>query len=83
MVTLIGQRKVEVGCVKVGAGLKCRRNDDGLLLKGGVMSKSKVLTLVSSELLVAYTRTEDVLENSLLKIQKAHNTSHTSQSFDV
>ena len=65
VVTLIGQRKVEVGCVKVGAGLKCRRNDDGLLLKGGVMSKSKVLTLVSSELLVAYTREQETCSRTL------------------
>ena len=43
-------------------------------------SKSKVLRLVSNELIVADTRTEEVLETSLLKIQRAHNTSHTGQS---
>lgn len=36
--------------------------------------------MVLSELIVADTRTEEVLEKSLLKIQKAHNTSHTGQS---
>lgn len=45
-----------------------------------VLSKSKVLRLVSNELIVADTRTDEVLDKSLLRIQKAHNTSHTGQS---
>lgn len=46
------------------------------------MSKSRMLTSVSSELIVTDTRTKEMLEKSLLnlKIQKAHNTSHTGWS---
>lgn len=45
-----------------------------------VMSKLKVLRLVLSELIVADTRTQDVLESSFSKIQKAQNTSHSCQA---
>ena len=79
---------VEVRCVKIGAGSECRSQEEVLFSKGGkrwptrVMSKSKVLTMVLNELIVADTRTEEVLEKSLLKLktQMAHNTSHTGQS---